>query len=101
MRMFIPIVWIAAVLLAASLPAIRVQSPNQEVLTPFVPLRPLTREDLARREALELYAIGLLQQHDDRLIEATGTFEEALHLRSGSNAFVQGPDPALRGPLPY
>jgi tetratricopeptide (TPR) repeat protein len=80
MRLFLQIVWMVAVLLAASPPRIRAQSPNPEGLTPFVPLRPSTRGDLARREALELYAIGLLQQHDDRLLEATRTFEEALHL---------------------
>jgi tetratricopeptide (TPR) repeat protein len=81
MRLFTQIVFIGVVLLAVSPAVVRAQSPQpEEGLTPFVPLRPLTREELARREALELYALGWRQQHEDRLIEATRTFEEALQL---------------------
>jgi tetratricopeptide (TPR) repeat protein len=65
----------------AFLAPLAAQQPKQdEDLTLFVPLHSLTREELARREALELYALGLLRQHQDRLVEATRTFEEALHL---------------------
>ncbi|HLJ92360.1 MAG TPA: tetratricopeptide repeat protein [Gemmataceae bacterium] len=52
----------------------------EEEWKPFVPLRPQTREDLARREARKLYGLGLLREHEDRLIEATHAFEDALHL---------------------
>ncbi len=66
---------------AASPAAVRAQDVTEgQGLTPFVPLRPQTREELARREARMLYGLGLLRQHEDRLVEATRTFEDALHL---------------------
>jgi tetratricopeptide (TPR) repeat protein len=81
MPMLTQIVLIWAVSLAASPAAVSAQSPELDGgLAPLLPLQPPTREELARREALKLYAIGLVQQHEDRLIEATHTFEEALHL---------------------
>src|SRR5439155_2408017 len=54
--------------------------PENEEGAPFAPLRPQTRQELARREARKLYGLGLLRQHEDRLVEATRTFEEALQL---------------------
>jgi tetratricopeptide (TPR) repeat protein len=57
------------------------QDPNGiDSRVPYVPLRPLTREELARREARKLYGLGLLRQHQDRLVEATRKFEDALRL---------------------
>ena len=49
-------------------------------LAVFVPVRPQTREELAHWEALRLYALGQMRVHDDRLVEASGIFEEALAL---------------------
>jgi tetratricopeptide (TPR) repeat protein len=46
----------------------------------FTPLRPLTKQELARRQALSLYGLGRIRQNQDRLVEATRSFEEALHL---------------------
>lgn len=46
----------------------------------FKPRVPLTPQDMAQREAQALYALGLLQRHGDRLIEATKTLEEAARL---------------------
>jgi tetratricopeptide (TPR) repeat protein len=71
------LIWVAA--LAAWPAAVSAQSEGQ-YLTPFVPLRPQARQELARREARKLYGLGLLRQHEDRLVEATRTFEDALHL---------------------
>lgn len=72
-------VWVAW--LAACPAPLGAQSVKEaEDVAPFVPARPQTREDLARREARKLYGLGLLRQHEDRLAEATRTFEDALHL---------------------
>jgi len=43
----------------------------------FVPLRPETRADLDRREARKLYALGLLRQRQDRLLDALRNLEDA------------------------
>lgn len=47
---------------------------------PFVPLRPLTRADLDRREAKKMYAMGLLRQRQDRLLDALRYLEDARQL---------------------
>lgn len=51
----------------------------QEPARPAPPLKLPTRE-LNRREALKLYALGLLSERDSRYLEAVRTFEEALSL---------------------
>src|SRR5262249_14553236 len=43
----------------------------------FAPLRPFTDEELSQREARVLYGLGVRYQHQDRLLEALGAFEEA------------------------
>ena len=43
----------------------------------FVPLHPLTKADLDRREARKLYALGLLRQRQDRLLDALHLLEDA------------------------
>jgi tetratricopeptide (TPR) repeat protein len=48
--------------------------------TPVAPLRPQTRQELDRREARKLFGLALLQQREDRLLEAVHTLEEALKL---------------------
>jgi tetratricopeptide (TPR) repeat protein len=60
---------------------------------PFVPLRPESKAQKDRREALKLYALGLLCERDDRLLEALRTYEKAAAL---------DPDaaPVLRAQIP-
>jgi tetratricopeptide (TPR) repeat protein len=48
--------------------------------TPAAPLRPRTREEMDHREAQQLFALGLLQERDSRLLEAVTTFEKARRL---------------------
>ena len=57
-------------------------APGQETDKPaqFAPQHPRTRRDLNRREALKLYAMGLISQRGDRLLEAVRLFEKALKL---------------------
>jgi tetratricopeptide (TPR) repeat protein len=44
------------------------------------PLRPESPADLKRREACTLYGVGLIRLHQDRFVDATRLFEEALAL---------------------
>lgn len=44
------------------------------------PLRPLTRQQLNQREALKLYASGLIWQREDRLLEAVRALERSIDL---------------------
>lgn len=48
--------------------------------TPYSGLRPATREDRDRREALKLYVFGLLSQREDRFLEALQAYEKSLQL---------------------
>jgi tetratricopeptide (TPR) repeat protein len=48
--------------------------------TEHIPLRPETRADLDRREARTLYALGLLRQRQDRLLDALHYLEDAAQL---------------------
>jgi tetratricopeptide (TPR) repeat protein len=71
--------WVA--LLAACATAVRGQDFSaKDGLKPYVPLHPQTRQELAQREARKLYGLALIREHQDRLLEATQTLEEALHL---------------------
>jgi tetratricopeptide (TPR) repeat protein len=73
------VAWIT--LLAACAAAGRAQDAQEnDGLRPFVPLRAQTREELAQREARKLYGLALIREHEDRLVEATRTLEEALQL---------------------
>src|SRR5437764_1785563 len=47
---------------------------------PLPSIKPFTRDDLDHRESLKLYTMGLLQEQDNRLLEAVRTFEQARHL---------------------
>src|SRR5438309_748240 len=69
-----------AAVLGAAAPLHAQSPPAEDRPTPFVPLRPLTRQDLDRREALKLYALGLLCEREDRLLEALRSFEKAAQL---------------------
>jgi tetratricopeptide (TPR) repeat protein len=48
--------------------------------TAFVPSRPETRQERNQREARKLYGLGQMRLQDDRLVDATRIFEEALPL---------------------
>jgi tetratricopeptide (TPR) repeat protein len=67
-------------LLAMALPASAQLDELQERPAPNVPLRPWTQKDLDRQAALKLYALGVLCERDERLIEALGHYEESLKL---------------------
>jgi tetratricopeptide (TPR) repeat protein len=47
---------------------------------PLVPLRAQTEQELRQRKAQVLYGLGLMRQRQDRLVEATRLFEEAVQL---------------------
>jgi tetratricopeptide (TPR) repeat protein len=54
-----------------------------------VPVKPATRQELDRLEALKLYALGAIQEHQSRLIEATHTYEQARRLDPESPAILR------------
>jgi tetratricopeptide (TPR) repeat protein len=65
-------------LLATSWMTVRAQHPLLvDPPSPLTPLRPQTKQELAHREALELYGLGMFRQHQDRLVDAMHLFEEA------------------------
>lgn len=68
-------------LLVAALP-LRAQPAGLPADRPgdFVPVRAATRAELDRREAQKLYALGLLRQRQDRLLDALRNLEEAARL---------------------
>ena len=51
-----------------------------------VPVKPVTRQELDHLEAVKLYGRGIQLEHQNRLIEATRTFEEARRLDPDSAA---------------
>ncbi len=53
---------------------------------PFVPRRPMTPQEIARREALKKYGEGLLSERDDRLLDALRCYEESARLDPGAPA---------------
>jgi tetratricopeptide (TPR) repeat protein len=67
---------LALVAIAAFGPSV-VQAEESDGSGLFVPRRPATRQQLNRREAVELYARGLICQRDDQLLEALRCFERA------------------------
>ena len=72
---------ILSVLLAAGAADLRGQQPiAADRPKPFAPLRPESAEDLQRREARTLYALGMLRQRQDRLVDALHNLEEARKL---------------------
>jgi tetratricopeptide (TPR) repeat protein len=73
--------------LLAGLSPLSAQTPR-EIDRPVrhVPIKPATRQELDHLEALKLYAQGVIQERQHRLIEATRTFEEALRLDPESAA---------------
>ena len=47
---------------------------------PYKPLKPETKQELDHREALKLYALGVIHERANRLVEAARTFEQAVRL---------------------
>jgi tetratricopeptide (TPR) repeat protein len=72
--------FISLLVIALVRPAASGQQAEPDQPQPLKPLRPETREDRDHAEALKLYALGLLRQENDRLVEAARLFEEALKL---------------------
>src|SRR5262245_28657562 len=55
----------------------------------YVPRAPLTKAQLDQREAQRLYALGLLQERRNRLLEAVKTFETAHRLDPDAPAILR------------
>ncbi len=72
------VAWLAA---AQVLPAQQAERP-----VPLRPRRPESRRDLDRREAVRLYSLALVCQHEDRLLEAVRHLERAARLDPDSAA---------------
>jgi tetratricopeptide (TPR) repeat protein len=66
-----------------SLPA---QTTDADLPTRHVPVRPASRQELDHLQAVKLYGRGVALEHQNRLIEATRTFEEARRLDPDSAA---------------
>jgi tetratricopeptide (TPR) repeat protein len=64
-------------LAAAAAPAVRADGVVGDRPEPFTPARPETREEINRREAVKLYALGALREHENRLLDAVRAYEEA------------------------
>ncbi|MCS6851895.1 MAG: tetratricopeptide repeat protein [Gemmataceae bacterium] len=72
--------WVSFVLLGLEAAALRAQHPLEEPPAPLRPAHPLAPPQQNRRQARQLYAQALLQQHDDRILEAIRSLEEARQL---------------------
>jgi tetratricopeptide (TPR) repeat protein len=77
------LVLLLAAPLAASL------QPGEERPPIHVPVRPVSRQDLDRREAQRLYGVGLLHERKNRLVEAIKAFEAARRLDPESGAILR------------
>jgi tetratricopeptide (TPR) repeat protein len=71
---------LAPALLLALAPLHAQAPPESDRPTPHVPVRAVTRAELDRREALKLYGLAALHEHNSRLVEAVRTLEAALRL---------------------
>jgi tetratricopeptide (TPR) repeat protein len=73
-------------LLLAALSPLSAQTTDAEPPARQAPLKPATRQELDHVEALKLYGLGVMREHQNRLIEALRTFEEARRLDPDSAA---------------
>jgi tetratricopeptide (TPR) repeat protein len=80
------VVWSLAGLLLVSLTPLPAQTTDTDRPTRHVPVKPATRPELDHLEAVKLYGRGVALEHQNRLIEATRTFEEARRLDPDSAA---------------
>jgi tetratricopeptide (TPR) repeat protein len=76
---------LAGWLLVALAPA-SAQTTDADPPTRHVPAKPATRQELDHLEAVKLYGRGVALEHQNRLIEATRTFEAARRLDPDSAA---------------
>ncbi len=66
-----------AVWLLVAAPALLGQSTDLDPPRRQAPLKPATRQELDRLEAVKLYGLGVVREHQNRLLDAMRTFEEA------------------------
>jgi tetratricopeptide (TPR) repeat protein len=71
--------WLAVVLLLGVGFPLRAQFVEDRP-TFYVPTRPPTRQEVDRRDSLKRYALGLLCEREDRLLEAITAFEKSTRL---------------------
>jgi tetratricopeptide (TPR) repeat protein len=76
-----------ALFAAASLSA--QTGPGAERPAPYVALKPATRQELDHAEALKLYGLAVLQERNNRLLEAVRLLEEARRLDPDAAAVVK------------
>jgi tetratricopeptide (TPR) repeat protein len=76
----------SALLMAGLSPLSAQTPPEADPPVRHVPLKPATRQELDHLQALKLYGLGVVQERQHRLLEATHTFEEALRLEPESAA---------------
>jgi len=75
-----------ALCLALTMPVLAQPGGDTDRPAKHVPVKPTTKQELDRREALSLYAVGLLQERANKLAEAARTLEEARRLDPASAA---------------
>ncbi len=66
-----------AVWLLVAAPALLGQSTDLEPPRRQAPLKPATRQELDHLEAVKLYGLGVVREHQNRLLDAMRTFEAA------------------------
>lgn len=77
---------LGGVLLLGALSPLPAQTIDADPPKLHKPIKPVTRQELDRLEALKLYGRGVALEHKNRLLEATRTFEEARRLDPDSAA---------------
>jgi tetratricopeptide (TPR) repeat protein len=77
---------LGGVLLFVALASLRAQTTDADPPARHVPVKPATRQELDHLEAVKLYGRGVALEHQNRLLEATRTFEEARRLDPDSAA---------------
>ncbi|MBI3407547.1 MAG: tetratricopeptide repeat protein [Planctomycetes bacterium] len=74
---------------AAQVPAL------DDLPTPYKSTRPMTRKEVHQRASLHQYALGLLCEREDRLLEALKAYEEAARLDPETPAVFKAQAPIL------
>jgi tetratricopeptide (TPR) repeat protein len=80
------VAWFGGGLFLVALAPLAAQTTDADPPTRHVPIKPATRRELDHLEAVKLYGRGVALEHQNRLIEATRTFEEARRLDPDSAA---------------
>lgn len=85
------ITWFALVLCVfAAWPAHAQSLARQDFPEPLTPVRPATRQELDRVEAVKLYGLAVVHERNNRLVEAMRTLEEAMRLDPNSASIYRG-----------